>query len=1085
MSGRLGGLGSLLGTGLRGLRSRLLLTLGSILLAAISVGAAVVGPMYQAGAASSYLVTKLRAEPLPVIGMRLDYTPTSIPHEESYPQALDRADKLAARTLNDQFEPATLSLWTHRLSGLGGLATLMAAPGSCDHVHVVGRCPTKPGEAMILKADSAYAHVKLGDEVNIEGYPTPISIVGIYRAHPFDRDYWYDPTYFQSVPPQPTGSNGPPTPYLPAPLIVTPQSFDKMSAATWYVKATRRLHVSPTTSVADLKSAEGAVAGYQRHIRSAGLLNPTPGQLTPEQGNELLAVGHELRLREATSKSTVAPAVVSVILVALVLLVRLLSAAMDLRRAELALASLRGFSRRQMWLLGMVEPVLMLCFAVPIGAIGGILAAHWLSGLWLVPGIPLPVGAGSILALLAVLLVTLAVAALVVRESLSEPLSAQIAGVRRPGRSGRWSVLLQIVLVGAAITVLVATLARTHKSSPDATDSALPILLAVAAGLLMTLFAQWAARRWAGWTSRRRGVFGYLASRTIPRRREGTLVILPLTAALAVAIFAAGVYTAAADWRASDAATIVGADESYSTKLTLDQAVALTHQLDPAGKWIMAVGANYTPDGERLIVDAPRLPRVGVWPSSWTPGMSAADVAKALAPKRPSVLLSGSRVALTIDDQVQGDYKGLSADLEILKPDGTQTDVILGPFRHGVTTASKPLPGCRPSCLVKQLSIGGPGGLPQAMSGTATITDFRVDGRTVPGALTLPWRAAQQLLNTPAGVAGQPKIVDGGLKDQPRQLVRAVVRCHQPGRRTAGAPGHRGAHGEHGGREAAARWRPRAAHRRLDTARRPPRGECRVDARPRADGNAHRLHDADPRRHAHEPGDVRGHPGPLRHAARRDRGPGRPRHQRARDAELYARPARQRRVRARPQPLPRRDHHRGAARPGRAGRQPGGPDALATSRRRIAACGRPAPTVDHGGRGRGVRRRPGCRGAGGDRRRGARPVRRRPHRHSGVRRHRAHAPPARVAQPVQRERTAGRGGARSARDRRAGGRAHGAGRADRQPARERPLAAIDHPAEFPDHPAEIPHHPAAVPHHPAEFPDCPDHPAVPAASRTS
>lgn len=763
MTSRVGGIWSLLLTGMRGLRSRLLLTLGSVLLAAISIGAAVVGPMYQSGAAASFLVTKLGSEPLPVIGMRLDYTPTIGAHEETYPEALDKAGTLAAGTLNRQFEPATLSLWTHRLSGLGGLATLMAAPGSCDHVQVEGRCPTKPDEAMILKADSDYAHVKIGQEVTVDGFPTPLNIVGIYRAHPFDRDYWYDPTDLQSVPPQPTGSNGPPTPYLPAPLIVTPQAFDKMPAQTWYVKATRRLDVSPQTSVADLRSAEGAVASLERQARSNGLLNPVPGQLTPEQGNELLAVGRELRLREATSRSTVAPAVVSVILVALVLLVRLLSAAMDLRRSELALASLRGFSRRQMWLLGMVEPVLMMSFAVPIGAIGGILCAQWLAGLWLADGIPLPVGTGSLLALLAVFLVTLAVAALVVRESLSEPLSAQIAGVRRPGRSGRWSLLLQIVLVGAAVAVLIATLAHTHKSSPDATDLALPILLAVAAGLLITLLVQWTARRWAGWTSRRRGVFGYVASRTISRRREGTLVILPLTAALAVAIFSAGVFTAAADWRASDAATIVGADRSYETGLTLDQAVALTHQLDPAGKWIMAVGANYTPDGEKLVVDAPRLARVGIWPSSWTPGWSAEDVAREIGTKRPSVLLSGSRVALTMNDQVQGEFPTLTVDLTILRPDGTQTDVILGPFRHGESTASRPLPGCRPSCLVKQLSIGGPSGLPQAMHGNVTITDFRVDGKPVPAALDQSWRASQQLLNTPSGVAGQPTLVPGGL----------------------------------------------------------------------------------------------------------------------------------------------------------------------------------------------------------------------------------------------------------------------------------------------------------------------------------
>jgi hypothetical protein len=456
--------------------------------------------------------------------------------------------------------------------------------------------------------------------------------------------------------------------------------------------------------------------------------------------------------------------VISVILVALVLLFRLLAAAMDLRRSELALASLRGFSRRQMWMLGLIEPVLMVVIATPIGLAGGYLGARALARTWLTPGLPMPLSATSILALLVVVLSTLVVATIVVRESLSEPLSAQIAGVRRPGRSGRWSMLLQLVLVASAVAVLVATLAHTKKANPDATDLALPVLLAVAAGLLTTIAAQVVARWWSSWTSRRRGVFGYLASRTISRRREGTLVILPLTAALAVAIFAAGVFTAAADWRASDAATIVGADRSYATKLTMDQAVAVTHQIDPAGRWIMAVAAEYTQDGERLVMDTPRLARVGVWPSSWTPGMSAADVSRALAPTRPSVTLTGSRLSLTLDNEVTGDFATLTADLTILQPDGTETLVVLGPFHRGVSTDSAHLPECAKGCLVKQLSFGGPGGLPEAMSGSATITGFRVDGRPVRTALDLPWRDAQQLLDTPSAVAGQPQIVPKGIE---------------------------------------------------------------------------------------------------------------------------------------------------------------------------------------------------------------------------------------------------------------------------------------------------------------------------------
>lgn len=763
MTARLAGSWALLGTGMRGLRSRLLLTVGSILLAAIAVSAAVVGPMYQTGAASSYLVTKLQSQPESMTGVVFDYTPVQAP-QQGYPAALSSASGLAARALNDRFGPATLALSTTRLPGLGGEVSLLSETGACAHLAIVGRCPTKAGEAMILKADSTFAKVKIGQQVKVEGVDRPLTIVGIYSAHPFDEHFWFDPTNLQSVPPQPVGSGGGLTTYFPAPLVVSQQTFGHLRPSSWFVKATRRLVVTPQTSAADLEQATRGVVAVEAADRARGGAAPRPGSLTPELGNQLVSISHQLRQREGTARSTVAPAVISVILVALVLLLRLLSAAMDLRRSELALASLRGYTRRQMWLLGLVEPLLMLLIATPIGILAGYLGARALARTWLVPGLPMPLGLASLLAMALVVLTTLLVAALVVRESLSEPLSAQIAGVRRPGRSGRWSLLTQLVLIALAVAVLVATLAHGKKSSPDATDLALPILLAVAAGLLTTIAAQALARWWSTWTAGRRGVFTYLASRTISRRREGTLVILPLTAALAVAVFAAGVFTAAADWRASDAATTVGADQSFSTKLTMDQTVALTHQIDPAGKWLMAVGAEYTPDGEKLIMDTPRLPRVGVWPSSWTPGMSAAEVSTALSTRRPAVILTGSKVSLTIDNQVSGDYSTLGVDLTMSTSTGTQVDVLLGRFGRGVSTRTAVLHDCSTGCLLKQLSFGGPATLPEAMTGTATITGFNVDGRPVGPALNLPWRTSQPLLDTPSAVAGQPQVGGGALK---------------------------------------------------------------------------------------------------------------------------------------------------------------------------------------------------------------------------------------------------------------------------------------------------------------------------------
>ena len=101
------------------------------------------------------------------------------------------------------------------------------------------------------------------------------------------------------------------------------------------------------------------------------------------------------------------------------------------------------------------------------------------------PDLPVPFVLASALAALGVVVVTGVVAAVVVRDAVSEPLSAQIAGVRRPTKASRAVVVLRLALVALAAAALVTAASRDHPDKPDATDLALPILLAVAAGLLV------------------------------------------------------------------------------------------------------------------------------------------------------------------------------------------------------------------------------------------------------------------------------------------------------------------------------------------------------------------------------------------------------------------------------------------------------------------------------------------------------------------------------------------------------------------------------------------------------------------------
>jgi putative ABC transport system permease protein len=747
----------LLATCLRGLRARWVLSIGSLLLTAIAIASAVVGPSYQQNAANSFVISQLRAQPAINTGLTYDYRPT--PHED-VDRAISTALDETGRESGSGYLPGRPFVWqTLRQVTLPGtiapaVPRLVSVTGACDHVQLQGRCPTNPGQIAILRADAASYGVKVGDTLNPYGDPTPFTVVGIYRSTDSegDNDFWGGSQTLQSSP----GALRPRfVPAHPGPWI-TSQAGIELRPERWYIGVNQTLASPPSLTGDDLRTIAARVRALAKADEHGALL---PG-LSLETGNTLTTTAAQLLDRRGVSRSTVEPAVLSLILVALVLLSRLLAAAMILRRGELALASLRGYGRRQLWFLGMLEPLVILAMATPLGVVLGYLAARALARQWLVPRLPVPFTAASGLAALGVVVVTAVVAAVVVRDAVSEPLSAQIAGVRRPTRAGRLLVVIRLALVALAAAALVTAASRSHPAKPDATDLFLPILLAVASGLLVALLVLGVAGAWVRVSRRRRAISSYVASRTVRRRREGTMVILPVTAALTVAVFAVGVSLAASTWRASAAATEVGAPLSFATKLPLTRAVGLTHRLDPQGRWLMTAAEDFPNADEvesvplpRVIVDAPRLARVASWPAQWTPGRSAADVAKEIGPRRPPVTVRGSTLSMTVDNLVNGDYRQLGVLVTVLDDNGDLRDIAVGPFPHGRSTRTKELPTCHTGCQVETISFGGPSALIEAMQGSATIESVTVDGRRIPGVLDRSWRVqAPQIVNTATAV---------------------------------------------------------------------------------------------------------------------------------------------------------------------------------------------------------------------------------------------------------------------------------------------------------------------------------------------
>ncbi len=722
----------LLGAILRGLRSRALLSAGSVLLTALAIGSAVLGPVFSEAVTNSYVVTRLQETPSGLTGLSRVFTPDAA-------SVLDEAkrDAAAASTLltaGPWQEPVVVAQ-SERFSALRGVVTFWSRADACDKLEIEGRCPQAPGEVLMLAADVDKTGAEIGEALPLAIFETPgvgalglprpsldeVVVVGSYVT-PGPGDGWLIPGRLTSTNEQESLRGGY-QPYAPAPLLATDETVTAMGS--WSVRVDTQLDVPSDLTPAQLDEAATSAAAVPSDVE----LEVEGGTLRADDTNSLADVVEEVRFQQSTARSSIAPAVLSLVLVALALLMRLLNAASELRVPELALASLRGVTERRLWGLGLAEPVGILLLAAPLGIGVGLGLSVVLVRSWLVPGLPLPLPWASWVAAASVLAAAFVVACVAVGLVVRESLASQLSGVRRPVAARRWSVIAQLTLVALVVAVLASKLSASGPGEPDATDLVLPVLLAVVAGLAATKVIAVAATWWTG-RSRGRSLSGFVSWRAISRRQEGTLVILPITAAIAVAVFGAGVYDSAATWRTSVAATASPAATTWSTSLTMSEAGDLTREVDPRGDWIMAAASAANPGANFSVVDSSRLVRVATWPATWSPGRDVAQVVDDISPGGVVPTLTGRRLSLTIDNRTDMD-RDLSVEVRFGSRNGLPLKVYVGPFATGESTLSARVPFCRQGCPLEGMTLGGGAGTTTRMSGTLRLIEVEMDGSPV------------------------------------------------------------------------------------------------------------------------------------------------------------------------------------------------------------------------------------------------------------------------------------------------------------------------------------------------------------------
>ena len=279
---------------------------------------------------------------------------------------------------------------------------------------------------------------------------------------------------------------------------------------------------------------------------------------------------------------------------------------------------------------------------------------------------------------------------------------------------------------------------------------------------------------------RRRGsrkVASFLAVRNVARRPGGMRLVVLLTVAVGLAVFAVNASAVAAQQRAQEAAAQVGASTVVALSgVTPTTASEKVRGVDPEGAWAMvATQLPLTSSEALLAVDSSRLVAV----TSWTPDPAAGTVSSVAAalhpPALPPVVVRGRlTLHVSLASQVADDAgprnPGLPLEsfpttlaVSVREPDGRVSLVDVGTLREGDQKLSADLPGCASGCLLRSFVLQHLGEFTETDSHVA-LTGLADDG----GPLALPgtpdtWRAglapedliAPDLIVAPT-VAGDP-----------------------------------------------------------------------------------------------------------------------------------------------------------------------------------------------------------------------------------------------------------------------------------------------------------------------------------------
>jgi len=690
------------------------LSLAVLVLASLVVGGAVTGPLFLRSAGESVLRDTLD-QALPVGRIVSDQISGTVhQHPLTVVERFNAARLKGFPTLSRLLEPPVASLEVRGVAGSPGITgdstPLVYREGVCANVHLVeGRCAEKPGSVMVSATSAGSQRWSVGAPLLIDG--RRVTIAGIYAPLDPVGDYWAGRPYFAAFSGSGVaGSSGGSLDAVFAPLA-TVQAQPANIVATGTVDRTLDLARIRLTDVPSLMTE---LAGY-----SAG------GTVSAAAVADVLQQATEIKDKLL---SPVVVVMAQLLLLCWLILFLVTANAAEARGPEVALAKLRGVPAGRTVAFGLLDTLLLVALAVPLGLALGYLGVTALANLHLAPGTPVVVTSGAWLAAAGAGAGAAVAAVLAGSATLRRPVVEQWRRATRQPKARSW--VIDTVVVLAAVAGLFALIRGgvIGSSGPNVLALVAPGLVVLAGALLGSRALPGLCRAAYG-STRRRGQLGrFLAVRQLGRRPSTLRLALVLAVAFGLVAFGVDAWSVASSnahdraWTETGAAQVLTVNPAPGHDLT-----AIVDALDPSGRdaTVVTETSDFSGSGgpvQLLAVEPDRFANVAFWRSDFGQAPLATLTQRLTQQVAPAVSLSGDVLQVSLDTSLLSARGTPVLVADIAQIGGGRTSTTLGEVRTGRQTLRGPLPCTTQDCRLIGLHLERPTATFFPMSGQLDVS---------------------------------------------------------------------------------------------------------------------------------------------------------------------------------------------------------------------------------------------------------------------------------------------------------------------------------------------------------------------------